>query len=392
MATKVVIGDFTGSQMAAVDVDAPVGLIDHVGEGRINTAFAARTVVIEGVNPFTALQEGALPPGHDVRRDHWRAFRHTDGQRRVSVQDHRQRRRQSRCFEELHARHRRRRCRALPPASLLDTVVSPVGAGTTTGDGSYDVGANATVTASAVPGFSFLNWTDNGKIVSTNTSHTLAHGCEPLPRGQFRARCRAVVSHDECRARRRRTTTGTGMVDDGTSVTVVATANAGYTFTHWTEGGLVVSNTASFTFMATADRNLVANFAPMRTISVSAGPGGTATGGGTVADGSSVTVTATPNAGYIFMSWTEGGVPVCGGSFPHVQRDCEPHAGGTFPAHWAAGRKDHSWSTQPHRLSSAAVSPARAISHPEPASRCTLSTTPATHSPNGPKVVSRSAR
>jgi hypothetical protein len=101
------------------------------------------------------------------------------------------------------------------------------------------------------------------------------------------------------------------MVDDGTSVTVVATANAGYTFTHWTEGGLVVSSTASFTFMATADRNLVANFAPMRTISVSAGPGGTATGGGTVADGSSVTVTATPNAGYTFMNWTEGGVPVC---------------------------------------------------------------------------------
>jgi hypothetical protein len=63
MATFEIVGDFTGSQMAAVDVDAPVGLIDHVGEGRINTVFVPRTVVIEGGHPFTALLDGALPTG-----------------------------------------------------------------------------------------------------------------------------------------------------------------------------------------------------------------------------------------------------------------------------------------------------------------------------------------
>jgi hypothetical protein len=310
MATKVVIGDFTGSQMAAVDVDAPVGLIDHVGEGRINTAFAARTVVIEGVNPFTSLQEGNLPPGmtFDEITGVLSGTPTASGefQFKITASDG-----VNPDVSKNYTLVIAAAGAALPPASLLDTVVSPVGAGTTTGDGSYDVGANATVTAAAVPGFTFLNWTDNGKIVSTNTSHTLAMDVNHSLVANFVPDVVQWSVTTSAAPAAAGTTTGTGMVDDGTSVTVVATANAGYTFTHWTEGGLVVSNTASFTFMATADRNLVANFAPMRTISVSAGPGGTATGGGTMADGSSVTVTATPNAGYTFMNWTEGGVPVC---------------------------------------------------------------------------------
>jgi hypothetical protein len=117
---------------------------------------------------------------------------------------------------------------ALPPASLLDTVVSPVGAGTTTGDGSYDVGANATVTATAVPGFSFLNWTDNGKIVSTNTSYTLAMDVNHSLVANFVPDVVQWSVTTSAAPAAAGTTTGTGMVDDGTSVTVVATANAGY--------------------------------------------------------------------------------------------------------------------------------------------------------------------
>ena len=30
------------------------------------------------------------------------------------------------------------------------------------------------MTATAEPGFTFLNWTDNGTVVSTNSSYTLA--------------------------------------------------------------------------------------------------------------------------------------------------------------------------------------------------------------------------
>src|SRR5207237_443903 len=42
-------------------------------------------------------------------------------------------------------------------------------------------------------------------------------------------------------------------------------------------------------------------------VTTNAGVGGTATGGGSYACGSSVTVTATPSSGHTFANWTEGG-------------------------------------------------------------------------------------
>ena len=107
------------------------------------------------------------------------------------------------------------------------------------------------------------------------------------------------------------TTSGGGSYDSGSVVTVVATPNAGYSFVNWTEGGVVASASASYAFAASADRTLVANFAPISySISTSASPaaGGSISGGGSYNYGSAVTVVATPNAGYSFVNWTEGGL------------------------------------------------------------------------------------
>src|SRR5204863_613640 len=59
--TVEVVGDYTGAQMAAVDVDASVGLTEHLSDGSIDEPYAARTVVIQGAAPFTASFTGALP-------------------------------------------------------------------------------------------------------------------------------------------------------------------------------------------------------------------------------------------------------------------------------------------------------------------------------------------
>ena len=56
------------------------------------------------------------------------------------------------------------------------------------------------------------------------------------------------------------TVSGGGEYTYGQTCTVTATPNAGYTFTGWTENGTVVSSELSFSFTATSDRNLVANF------------------------------------------------------------------------------------------------------------------------------------
>ena len=54
--------------------------------------------------------------------------------------------------------------------------------------------------------------------------------------------------------------TGSGTFNSGSTVTVTATPNVGYTFNNWTESGITVSVDANFTFILMGNRILVANF------------------------------------------------------------------------------------------------------------------------------------
>ena len=56
------------------------------------------------------------------------------------------------------------------------------------------------------------------------------------------------------------TVTGGGEYQSGETCTVTATPNGEYVFAGWTEDGTLVSSDMSYSFTATADRNLVANF------------------------------------------------------------------------------------------------------------------------------------
>jgi CUB domain/Divergent InlB B-repeat domain/Secretion system C-terminal sorting domain/Fibronectin type III domain len=53
---------------------------------------------------------------------------------------------------------------------------------------------------------------------------------------------------------------GVGIFQAGASVTLTATPSIGYTFSNWTENATIVSTNAVYTFTATANRTLVANF------------------------------------------------------------------------------------------------------------------------------------
>ena len=54
----------------------------------------------------------------------------------------------------------------------ITTSANPDDGGTTTGDGAYMLDQSCTVQATANPGHSFVNWTENGTEVSTNASYT----------------------------------------------------------------------------------------------------------------------------------------------------------------------------------------------------------------------------
>ena len=104
------------------------------------------------------------------------------------------------------------------------------------------------------------------------------------------------------------TSTGTGTFAKGSSVTVNATANAGYSFINWTLNGAPVSTTPSYQFTMDGNKALVANFSFQFGVGLTSNPveGGVTTGAGSYTAGANVTVTATPNNGYTFVNWTEG--------------------------------------------------------------------------------------
>jgi uncharacterized repeat protein (TIGR02543 family) len=106
------------------------------------------------------------------------------------------------------------------------------------------------------------------------------------------------------------TTIGAGMFAQGSVAVVSAAPNAGFTFTNWTEAGIIVSTSPSFTFTMAGNKNLVANFAAVAAgkfgVTLSANPsiGGVTFGSGSYDAGSNVTIVAVPNMGYAFVNWT----------------------------------------------------------------------------------------
>ena len=194
---------------------------------------------------------------------------------------------------------------------IIAATANPAEGGSVEGDGIYLENENATLTATANPNYTFINWTENDAVVSTDASYSFAVTANRTLVANFELNTYTISA--SANPAEGGTITGAGEYTHGQMVTLGATTNAGYAFVNWTENGSVVSNTASYSFQATADRTLVANFeAVTYIINASANPeeGGTVTGTGNYAYGQTVTLTATANDGYIFANWTENGFVV----------------------------------------------------------------------------------
>ncbi|MBO7617494.1 MAG: S8 family serine peptidase [Bacteroidales bacterium] len=96
-------------------------------------------------------------------------------------------------------------------------------------------------------------------------------------------------------------------------VTLTATPNTGYGFVNWTENGVVVGAEPILQFENLGDRSLVANFEIIMhhvDVGVNFEVAGSATGAGDFQECSTVTVSATPNTGFVFDRWSENGETV----------------------------------------------------------------------------------
>jgi len=148
----------------------------------------------------------------------------------------------------------------VPANCQIAVSASPSAGGTVGGSGTFAPGSWQTVTASANSGYSFNSWTENGIAVSLvpNYSFTVSGNVNLI--ATFSANPLTYNVAVSASPGGGGTVAGGGTFVSGTSQTVTATANNGYTFANWTENGSAVSSSASYTFTLSGNRNLVANF------------------------------------------------------------------------------------------------------------------------------------
>ncbi len=114
--------------------------------------------------------------------------------------------------------------------------------------------------------------------------------------------------------------TGGGTYAKNSSAYITAEAFSGYRFSSWT-GSTGCSGLASHSLTVDSDKSCTANFEQVYTLGVLSNTGGSASGSGTYAANSVVTITATAFSGYSFSNWTGNG---CSGAASHsitVNRD-----------------------------------------------------------------------
>ena len=180
--------------------------------------------------------------------------------------------------------------------------VSPSGAGTVSGTGTYEAGSVIVLTANANPGYTFDHWSDgntqNPRSVTVNSDLTFT----------------AYFNHNSYTITVNATPAGAGTVSGGGSyyygdyATLSATAYSGYEFVGWSDGSsenphqvLVTGNatyTATFSEVGTTYYTVSAYVSPTGA--------GTVSGTGTFPAGASATLTATANPGYTFDHWNDG--------------------------------------------------------------------------------------
>lgn len=199
--------------------------------------------------------------------------------------------------------------------------VSPVEAGTVTGAGVYAENAEVTIAATANEGYTFTEWQDaEGATVTSEASYTFTATANvtytavftknETPDKEYTIDLNVMPDRNAGRV------TGAGTYKEGALVSIVATANSGYTFVQWQDAaGRMLSDQATYTFKATANVIYTALFeknvdsTKEYTVTLNVLPNlnaGSVKGNGVYKGGDMATITATPATGYKFVAWLNG--------------------------------------------------------------------------------------
>ncbi|MBR5725408.1 MAG: leucine-rich repeat protein, partial [Muribaculaceae bacterium] len=193
----------------------------------------------------------------------------------------------------------------------ISASANPSNGGTVNGGGTYNYGDNCTLTATANTGYNFMNWTQDGTVVSSEQTYSFTVTEDASYVANFELNSYTITA--TANPVEGGIVTGAGTYNHGATCILTATANTGYAFINWTNHGIVVSTNPTYSFTVNRNASHVANFVlNSYTIAATANPteGGTVSGAGTYNHGTTCTLTATANEDYTFVNWTENGTEV----------------------------------------------------------------------------------
>lgn len=145
-----------------------------------------------------------------------------------------------------------------PWTAIVEAEVDPAEGGSVIGAGNYINGTSCTLEAEARQGYAFVNWTENGEVVSTQPTFSFIVEANHHLVAHFEH----VVYHITISAEPEigGAVIGGGDFFYGETCVVEALPAHNYDFDRWKENGGTVSIEPTFNFVVMRDRNLVARF------------------------------------------------------------------------------------------------------------------------------------
>jgi len=187
----------------------------------------------------------------------------------------------------------------------VSTSANPSDGGNTSGGGTFTQGNNVTLMASPNNGYEFVNWTRDGKVVSSSQSYTITNikESQSLVANFNRTTCYVKVKANHPEGG---TISDSGSVKYNGSMTISAKAKSGYQFDGWYEGDKKIADSESVQINnITKNREFTAQFTKnVFDVQLQSDGNGSVSGGGSFKKGTDITITATPYDGYEFSSWT----------------------------------------------------------------------------------------
>lgn len=184
----------------------------------------------------------------------------------------------------------------------ISTAVTPTGGGKVTGGGNYESGTTATLTATPATGYKFVKWVNaSGATVSTSATYSLSVTADTTLTAVFEKLTYTITFKNEDGTILQASSVAYGDTPKYTGVTPTkaSTVEYSYSFSGWSPSIAAVTGAATYTAQFTATKRRYA-------ITVSAGEGGTVSGGNTYPYGSTVQISATANEGWEFTGWSDG--------------------------------------------------------------------------------------